>query len=151
MFVYKHAKLIESIKNSLLFKKNANSRILRITNAKFFSVSFIFILFIFYFVLFYFISFFLSTNIKGDFQIWISVPLIDFINSYPFSMFFSIVFVNIYFFSTFLLNSFFQYLSFLNIFCPAERCEFTPHCLYRDSLISREHFVSKTSNLFKTQ
>ena len=98
-------------------------------------------LFYLYFILFYFtlFHFFLSTNIKGDFQIWISVPLIDFINSYPFSMFFSIVFVNIYFFSTFLLNSFFQYLSFLNIFCPAERCEFTPHCLYRDSLISREH------------
>ena len=89
-------------------------------------------------IYFYFILFFLSTNTKGDFQIWIGAPLIDFINSYPFSIFFSIVFVNIYFFSTFLFNSFFQYLSFLNIVCPVERCEFTPHYFYRDSLISRE-------------
>ena len=52
-------------------------------------------------IYFYFIFFFLSTNIKGDFQIWIGAPLIDFINSYPFSIFFSIVFVNIYLSSTF--------------------------------------------------
>ena len=42
-------------------------------------------LFLFYFILF--ILIFLSTNIKGDFQIWISVPLIDFINSFSLSIF----------------------------------------------------------------
>ena len=58
---------------------------------------------LFYFILFiYLFIYFLSTNIKGDFQIWISVPLIDFINSYPFSIFF--------------FASFSQYLFFLNIF-----------------------------------
>ena len=133
MFVDKHVISIEYIKNTLLFKKNANSRILRITNAKFFRVSFVFILFMFYFVLFYFISFFFSTNIKGDFQICISVPLIDFINSQQ-------TFLNVF------LDSFCQYLLFLDIiiqqffpififsqyFLSGGKVEFTAHCLYRD-------------------
>ena len=87
-----------TLKSSLLFIKYANFRILRVTNADFFRVSFIFILFCF--TLFY-LFFFFDYEYAGDFQTWISVPLIDFINSYPFSIFFSIVFVNIYLSSTF--------------------------------------------------
>ena len=61
---------------------------------------------------------------------------------------FSIDCVNAYFFS---INSFCQYLSFLNVFitrfCRVENCGVTPHCLYHDSLtligiISLQTFVS---------
>ena len=65
-----------------------------------------------------------------------SLP-IDCVNTYLFSMFFSIFFQSCLVEKVF-LNWLCQYLSFLNIFfnrfCPVEKCGVTPHCLCRDSL-----------------
>ena len=58
-----------------------------------------------------------------------------------FKKLFSIDFVNIFIFSQYffqkLLSIFIFSQNFSNRFCPVEKCGFTPHCLYRDSLILR--------------
>ena len=89
---------------------------------------------------------FLYEHIQGEFQICISVPLkltshgilhdlwsallavknlflIDCVNIYLLSIFFSIAFANIY-----VLHIFFKRI------CQVEKCGVTLYCLYRDSL-----------------